>query len=376
MVSQRSPPPVETPSCAPLRSRTTSEQVASKEMPTISAASAPALASAPRIARADGPPDILGIVLGMTGLRPVHDDRVVGAAEQSAAAVENPGARAAGADIDGTDAALRRASRVGSAALPCQQVGQIAHVVEDEVGLHRLECRAAGRRARHASRRRRQRRACPLAWRRRCRPGCPRSTVQFSGATPISRATCRKRSGAGLPRATIEALKICGSNRSRRPVTSSDSRMRSSWLDEATQRLPSMRASASRIPGIGLRSLRKRSIDRRPHGVEMVVGDDQAEFVAQHAVDGRHAAAEEALIGGRLADLAADLGNQREQHVDRDRLAVDQHAVAIEDDQFRAILHQRATSPSGERWARAAVVRPGFMQLLPAMLSGQSVPER
>ena len=31
-------------------------------------------------------------------------------------------------------------------------------------------------------------------------------TVQFSGATPMSRATCRKRSGAGLPRLTIEAL--------------------------------------------------------------------------------------------------------------------------------------------------------------------------
>ena len=119
--------------------------------------------------------------------------------------------------------------------------------------------RRADRRARHASRRRRRRPACPLALAAAMPAGLSSITMQFSGATPMSRATCRKRSGAGLPRFTIEALKICGSNRSRRPVTSSDSLMRSSWLDEATQRLPPMRPSASAIPGIGFRSLRKRS---------------------------------------------------------------------------------------------------------------------
>ena len=109
--------------------------------------------------------------------------------------------------------------------------------------------------------------------------------------------------------------------------------------------------------------------------LEMVVGDDQAEFVAQHAVDGRHAAAEEALIGGRLADLAADLGDQRQQHVDRDRLAVDQHAVAIEDDQFGAMLQS-----TGRTAFMAMAGLPTFeskpIQLLPAALSGQSAPER
>ena len=89
--------------------------------------------------RAGCPPDILGIVLGMSGLRAVHDDRVVGASEQIAAAVEDSGARAARADIDGTDQSAARLAR-RLAALPCQQVREIAHVVEDQVGLHRLEC--------------------------------------------------------------------------------------------------------------------------------------------------------------------------------------------------------------------------------------------
>ena len=65
---------------------------------------------------ADGAPDVLRIVLGMIGRRPVHRDLMLGAAEHGAGAVEDRGARAAGTDIHGTDmtchqAALLRARR-------------------------------------------------------------------------------------------------------------------------------------------------------------------------------------------------------------------------------------------------------------------------
>ena len=152
--------------------------------------------------------------------------------------------------------------------------------------------------------------------------------------------------------------------------------MRSSWLDEATQRL---RVDA----GQRLANARDRlqvaakPLDRPPRACvsRWLVGDDQAEFVAQHAVDGRHAAAEEALIGGRLADLAADLGNQRQQHVDRDRLAVDQHAVAIEDDQFGAMLQSTGRTAFT---AMAGTAEPSIEThpTSPGVPSGQSAPER
>ena len=103
-----SSPVVETQSGAPSPSRTTSEQVASKLMPATScgrdAGRAPARpgTAAPHTA----PPDVLGVVLGVVGRRAVHDDRLLGAAEQPARRVEHAGARAAGADVDGADERL------------------------------------------------------------------------------------------------------------------------------------------------------------------------------------------------------------------------------------------------------------------------------
>ena len=37
------------------------------------------------------------------------------------------------------------------------------------------------------------------------------TTRQSAGAVPMARAACRNRSGAGLPRGTARALKMCGS---------------------------------------------------------------------------------------------------------------------------------------------------------------------
>ena len=52
---------------------------------------------------AHGRPDVLGIVLGMVRLRPVHGDRLLGPPEHPACAVQDPGAGAACADIHRAD---------------------------------------------------------------------------------------------------------------------------------------------------------------------------------------------------------------------------------------------------------------------------------
>ena len=90
---------------------------------------------------------------------------------------------------------------------------------------------------------------------------------------------------------------MCGSSSPLRPVSSSDSRMRSSWLDEATRALAVEPRQRLEDAGDRLQLLAEALVDRRAHALQMAVADDQPELVAQHAVDGRHRAAEEALIG-------------------------------------------------------------------------------
>ncbi len=72
----------------------------------------------------------------------------------------------------------------------------------------------------------------------------------------MTRAAWRNRSGAGLPRSTIVALKTWPSNRSQSPVVRRLSSMRSGWLDEATQIGRGMASSAAATPGIGRSSAR------------------------------------------------------------------------------------------------------------------------
>nr|WP_236637989.1 hypothetical protein [Mangrovicoccus ximenensis] len=87
-------------------------------------------------------------------------------------------------------------------------------------------------------------------------------TTQAAGSAPMREAAKKKRSGAGLPRATMVALKTLGSKSGSNPVRVSERRMRSGWLDEATQTGPPMAPTASAMPGIGLSSASKRSKSR------------------------------------------------------------------------------------------------------------------
>ncbi len=64
-------------------------------------------------------------------------------------------------------------------------------------------------------------------------------------------AACRKRSGAGLPRATSVALKMRPAKRSHSPVSPRVNRMRSCVPLEATQVDHVIASSAHSIPGTG-----------------------------------------------------------------------------------------------------------------------------
>ena len=98
---------VETLTWPPSRSRTTSEQVASKAMPaTASAASMPGSVDARRARRCRRPTRCRRNHARHDRLRLVHGDRMLGAPEQGTAGIEDAGARAAGADIDGADIAV------------------------------------------------------------------------------------------------------------------------------------------------------------------------------------------------------------------------------------------------------------------------------
>jgi hypothetical protein len=69
---------------------------------------------------------------------------------------------------------------------------------------------------------------------------------------------------------------------------------------------------------------------------QVPVSDLQAVIVMHDADDRRHRAAEEARVGKVMRHRRAEFGEVMGQHVDRQRLAVDQHAVAIEDHQCGA----------------------------------------
>ena len=70
-------------------------------------------------------------------------------------------------------------------------------------------------------------------------------------------AAYKKRSGAGLPRATMVAEKARPSKRGQRPVTVSESSMRSGCEEEATQKAQGSASRVSAMPGIGRSSARK-----------------------------------------------------------------------------------------------------------------------
>src|SRR5690606_7444991 len=187
--------------------------------------------------------------------RAVHGDGVFAAPQEPARPVEDAGAGAARSHIDGAD--------------------EIAHQgpVRSSVAISAGSCRmsskiASGRRAVAASRNpQREAWEPPVKAKTRMPARLAASmpavlssmTSEAAGDAPMALAACRKRSGAGLPFLTMLALYMYGSSLSRRPVTASERRMRSGWLEEATQRGTVSASMASATPEMGLSSLRKRS---------------------------------------------------------------------------------------------------------------------
>ena len=140
--------------------------------------------------------------------------------------------------------------------------------------------------------------------------------------------------------------------------------MRSSVPDEATQRGRPSFGNISLDAGDRLQFLAELAHQVDAHGGQMLIGDLQAEVAAEDLAHAFHALAEEMLVGGVLADAAAGKFDHAEQRRDGERLAVDQHAVAVEDDQFRrhgvGWLSELAGEIARQRGARA--VRPQRVQ--------------
>ncbi len=99
---------------------------------------------------ADRRPDVFRIVLGVVGLRLMHEDRVFGAAKHVAGAVENAGARAPRPDIDGADISLHHDARLP---LSASRSGSEAHVGENPVRAGASQARPPVLHCRHANRR-------------------------------------------------------------------------------------------------------------------------------------------------------------------------------------------------------------------------------
>ena len=157
----------------PSRSRTTSEQVASKLMPATASADTPAACARLPHRRADRGPDVVGIMLGMAGPWLLHRDRLFAAPKQRSVKAQNAGARAARAHIDGADDGRHRETRV-SGREPRQQFRQLLPCRRRRGRVRARPAPGGGPPWPHASRRRRQRRACRRSWPPRRRPDCPR----------------------------------------------------------------------------------------------------------------------------------------------------------------------------------------------------------
>ena len=171
-----------------------------------------------------------------------------------------------------------------------------------------------------------------------CTPGTESSTTtQSKGCTFMLMAACRKRSGNGFPRGTWLALKMRPSNRSHRPVRPSVKRIFSGEPELATQvSRPAFCKRDDRVlhAGDGLqRRIAKALIGDRLHLLDEVVGQLAAELGLADLHAGLQRQAHQAAH--RLLDRPVEalrLERPRKARVG-ERLAVDQHAVAVEDHQ-------------------------------------------
>ena len=140
----------------------------------------------------------------------------------------------------------------------------------------------------------------------------------------------------------------------------SEARVRSSELDEAMQTAPPpSSASASRTPSTPFSSCSNAAMMSSSQFVEEILRQLRAEIALRHATDRLGADAEETLARLFGAELEAIAAQHRARALQRDRLAVDDHAVAIEDDHLRPDrgalrLAQRAPPPSLSRIAARA----------------------
>ena len=78
--------------------------------------------------------------------------------------------------------------------------------------------------------------------------------------------------------------------------------------------------------------------DARPQGLLEASGQPAAVLGLDRTEHRRRADAEEALADLRLGDLDPRLGQRRRRDARADRLAVDQHAVQIEDDEIERAI--------------------------------------
>ena len=188
------------------------------------------------------------------------------------------------------------------------------------------------------------------------------TTMQSAGTMPALAAACRNRSGAGLPAATPLAENTFGSKKRSRSVHSRLARTRSIGDEEATAFRPAQ-------PGQGMHDMR--------HGAQFVAQPHQ-----RLARDLRGEARRQ-LDPGRRFDIGEHVGRapageiarddfgrdpqadalqflRRDRH--RDRLGVDQHAIAIEDD------HTRSPGAGCSGTGTPLVIRSTTIRTIPAAI--------
>jgi hypothetical protein len=191
----------------------------------------------------------------------------------------------------------------------------------------------------------RQVRGVPAASAASIPAGLSSTTRQRSGAVVRRCAAYRNRSGAGLPRATIVALNRCSPKRLRRPVIFS---FLTDLLQAAARR--DADGQCQRIERFGnsldrCKRLTKPDLDHQSDTLGIrgrqraapLALDDFEHFRIAHAAE----AFDEFLFRDRIAAGGEDVS----MGLVDDRLAVDQHSVAVENDQLEPVGNRPDPSP-------------------------------